>query len=131
MGYKEHAGFHFFVNGCSLRNCSLQNAKFTLTNGRDPPTLSKLDKFLVSNEWELYPRFFEECIPKIVSDHWPIMLNTSKMRWGPSPLRFKNMWTTHKSFLGNVQKWWGECGEGEWEGYRFMKKLQFTKKKLI
>lgn len=97
--------FAFFVNECSLRDCPFQNAKFTWMNGRDPRTVNKLDRFLVSNEWEeLYSRFIQECILKIVYDHWPIMLNTLKMRWGTSPFKFENMWTTHNFFVGNVRK---------------------------
>lgn len=123
--------FGSFVNECALQDSPLLNAKFTWTNGCDPPTLCKLDRFLVSNDWEdLYPRFFQEGISKIASDHWPIMLNTSKLNWGPSPFRFENMWTLHHSFHDNVKRWSDTDVDGDWERFQFMKKLQEIKKNL-
>lgn len=129
---KSMQDFGKFVNECSLRDCLILNAKFTWTNGRDAPIFCKLDRFLVSNEWEkLYPRFFQEGIPTIVSDHLPAILNTCKLNWGPSPFWFENMWTLHYAFADNVRGWWGECVVGGCEGFPFMKKLQFVKKKLL
>lgn len=84
--------FGDFVNECSLRDNPILNAKFTWTNGHKSPTFCKLDRFFVSNDWEeMYPRFFQEGIPKIASDHWPVMLNSCMLNWGPSPFRFENM----------------------------------------
>ena len=81
-----------FVNDCSLRDCPLLNIKFTWTNGQESPILCRLDGFLVLNDWEeLYHRFSQEGLLKITSDHWPIMLNTSKIKYGPTRFQFENM----------------------------------------
>lgn len=62
--------FGEFINCGSLLDCPLMNARFTWAIGQEQPTLSELDRFLVSNDWEeLYPRFSQEGLPKIVSDH--------------------------------------------------------------
>lgn len=70
--------FNSLVNQCDLRDFPLLNAKFTWIDGKSNPLLSRLDRFLVSNCWEeVYPHFIQEAIPKIASDHRPIMLNSN------------------------------------------------------
>lgn len=77
--------FGSFVNQCSLWDCALSNAKFTWTNDQDNPTLCHMGHFLISNCWkDHYTLFVQEDLPKIASDHWPIM-------YGPAPFRFENM----------------------------------------
>lgn len=50
--------FNSFINQCDIRDAPLANAKFTWTDGRETPLLSRLDRFLVSNCWEeVYPLF--------------------------------------------------------------------------
>ena len=67
---------------------------------------------------------------RIESDHFPLVLDTNPVKWGPSPFRFENVWFIHKEFLGNAKKWWAECENRGWEGFKFMKKLEFLKHKL-
>lgn len=91
--------FNQWVNQCNLRNSPLLNAKYTWSDGKEFSFLSWLDRFIVSNCWEeVYPHFMQEVIPKIASDHWPILLNTSKINYGPIPFRLENMWVTHPQF---------------------------------
>lgn len=88
--------FNNFINQCDLCDSSLSNAKFMWTDGKENPLLSRLDRFLVSNCWkEVYPHFFQEAFLKIISDHWLIMIDTSKVNYGPIPFCFENMWVSH------------------------------------
>lgn len=65
--------FRTFVNDCALRDCPMLNAKFTWTNGQDQPIMCHLDRFLVSFDWEeLYPRFIQECLPKLLQIIGPL-----------------------------------------------------------
>lgn len=92
--------FNDVINQCDLRDSPLLKAKFTWTDGKDNPLLSWLDRFLMSNCWEeVYPHFTQEVIPKIASDHWPIMINTAKVNYGPISFRFENMWVQRVSFF--------------------------------
>lgn len=94
--------------------------------------MCRLDRFLVSNEWEdLYPQFMQEALPKITSDYWPTLLTTTHLQYGSGPFRFENMWTLHASFKDCIKKWWNECKVYGWKGFCFMKKLQYVKNKLI
>lgn len=123
--------FNILINQCDLRDSPLLNVRFTWTDGKDNPLLSRLDRFLVSNSWEeVYPHFFQEAILKIVSDHWPIMINTSKVNYGLIPFQFEYMWVSHPHFKDHIQGWWCEFAVEGYKGFRFMKKLQNIKHKL-
>lgn len=123
--------FNEFINQCDLRDTPMINAKFTWADGKDNPLLSRLDRFLTSNCWEeVYPQFTQKAIPKIASDHWPIMLNTTKVNYGLIPFCFKNMWVTHPQFLDCIRVWWSEAVVEGFEGFCFMKKLQHLKMRL-
>ncbi|XP_026459319.1 uncharacterized protein LOC113359979 [Papaver somniferum] len=53
---------------------------------------SKLDRFLISSEWEdHFLRIEQSTLPKPFSDHIPIVLSTEEEEgWGPTPCRFEN-----------------------------------------
>lgn len=92
---------------------------------------SRLDRFLVTPEWEdCFPNPIQEVGSRLVSDHFPIILVSSRVKWGPTPFRFENMWLNHRSFFSNVETWWSECSFSGWDGFQFMKKLKFVKEKL-
>lgn len=123
--------FANFLSEVNLCDCPLSNASFTWTNGKTPLILSRLDRFLVSGDWEdMYPHYFQEVRTKITSDHWPVVLQTNAYSYGPKPFRFENMWTTHSSFKELVSSWWMECHVVGKEGFRFMQKLGYVKGKL-
>lgn len=91
--------FKEFVKVGGLCDCSLYNAKFTWMNEQDIPIMCKLDRFLVSGDWEeFYLHYFQEVKLKLTLDHWPVVLQTSSQSFGPKLFRFENMWTSHPSF---------------------------------
>lgn len=58
--------------------------------------MSGLDRFLCSADWEdFYPHFTQEALPKITLDHWPNLLNMSKVSYSLNPFRFEKMWVVH------------------------------------
>lgn len=69
--------------------------------------MSRLDRFLVSVDWEEPFRGVAQVkLRKPVSDHWPILLNLEDEDWGPKTFRFNNACLNHKDFLGKVKEWW-------------------------
>lgn len=123
--------FENFVLEAKLCDCPSSNASFTWTNGQTPSILSRLDKFLVSRDWEeMYPHYFQEVRTKITYDHWSVVLQANNRSYGPKLFRFENMWTTHSSFKDMVSKLWKECHVEGWEGFKFMQKLGYVKGKL-
>ena len=67
---------------------------------------------------------------RVVSDHCPVILDSSPPSWGPTPFRFENMWLNHKSFPSDFASWWNDFDPSGWEGYKFRSKLKFIKGKV-
>ena len=66
----------------------------------------------------------------MVSDHCPVILDTTPPSWGPTPFHFENRWLHHRSFSSDFAKWWIELAPSGWEGHKFMTKLKLIKEKM-
>ena len=123
--------FYFLIGELDLVDPNLNNARFTWSNFRQSPICCRLDRFLLSNEWvEGYPCLRQEVDVRTVSDHSPLILDTSPPKWGPTPFRFENAWMEHKHFGRDFENWWKEIPLEGWEGYKWMKNLQRIKTHL-
>ncbi|BFG35265.1 hypothetical protein CerSpe_215390 [Prunus speciosa] len=123
--------FNNFIQDINLRDPNLLNASFTWSNLRANAVCSRLDQFLVSGGWEeCFPHYRHKALLRITSDHCLIELDTTRVKWGPSPFRFKNMWLTHPDFKTRITRWWNEVQPSGWECYKFMMKLKYVKGKL-
>ena len=86
----------------------LLDGQFTWSNNQDPPSKSQLDRFLVSTDWEdQFSHLVQKALPRFVSDHCPILLDSGTFIRGKSYFKFENMWLRHEDFTGNVRQWWG------------------------
>ena len=66
-----------------------------------------MDRFLVSEDRECYfSGVVQYLLPKLVSDHCPIMLDGGGLRKDPSPFRFENMWLKDNGFKDLLRTWW-------------------------
>ena len=48
----------------------------------------------------------QRCLPRPVSDHFPILLDNDGVRTGPSPFRFELMWLKYEGFKETLKGWW-------------------------
>ena len=120
--------FNSLIGELDLVDPNLNNARFTWSNFREYPICCRLDIFLLTNEWAAgYQCFRQEVEARVVSDHSPVVLDTSSPRWGPIPFRFENAWLEHKHFSRDFEKWWKKVTVVGWEGYKWMVKLQKIK----
>ncbi|RVW41542.1 LINE-1 reverse transcriptase-like [Vitis vinifera] len=80
---------------------------FTWSGGFNNLLKSRIDRFLISEDWEAH---FRECIQGVlarpVSDHSPIILDGGGMTRGPTPFRFENMWLKEEGFKEPTLKKW-------------------------
>ena len=80
------------VEDLELRDYPLQGGPFTWRGGLNNQSQSRLDRFLVTDDWD---RMFDGAVQGIlvrpVSDHFPILLQGGGLKRGPSPFRFENM----------------------------------------
>jgi hypothetical protein len=69
--------------------------------------MSRIDRFLYSDEWDgLFPKIQQKRLPRILSDHFPILLECGDFSRGRRPFRFENMWLKADGFKERVKEWW-------------------------
>jgi exonuclease III len=83
----DFASFNKFIDDCVLIDLPLNGRKFTWFKG-DGRSMSRLDRFLLSEEWcLLWPNCFHVAHLRGLSDHCPILLSVDDQNWGPRPTR--------------------------------------------
>ncbi len=100
--------FNNLINNLRLIDVPMGNQEFTWSNLQRRPTLAKLDRFLISTEWDLeFPLTRVEALPRVTSDHSPILLST-----GDKPpnrmFRMEEVWLARADFCELVPSWWKE-----------------------
>ncbi|KAL7265508.1 hypothetical protein ACSBR1_003311 [Camellia fascicularis] len=98
--------------------------KFTWCNSQEGAIWSRIDRSLLDPEWIESFNIKLWGLPKIVSDHCPILLMEDERDWGPKPFRFLNAWIIHPAFSKVVRKAWEESQITGWGGFVMLKKLQ-------
>ena len=112
LGVGRHTGamqnFSEFIFELGLVDLPLLEGQFTWSNNQDPQAKSRIDRFLVSNDWEeKFSHLSQRALPRFVSDHCPIILECGNFKRGKSYFKFENMWLHHQDFVGNMRTWWG------------------------
>ncbi len=100
------------------------------SNLHSSPTLAKLDRFLISTEWDsLFPKSFVTVLPRITSDHSPLLLKTS-IEPPPRTFRFEKVWLTKEEFPSLVPIWWNELKCSGPSALGFAAKLRHCRKRI-
>ena len=69
--------------------------------------MSRLDLFLVSEDWESqFSAVVQSTLPIPMSDHHSILLDGGGMRRGLLPFRFENMQLKEEGFKDLLKDWW-------------------------
>ena len=92
---------------------------------------SKLDRFLLSPEWlERWPASIQSTLPRNFSYHYPILLRSTSVDWGPKPFRILDCWLLDKSFKETVINCWTSNQQSGWGGYVLKEKIKTLKQRL-
>ncbi len=99
--------FNDLIDDLALINLPMKNQRFTWSNWQRSPILAKLDRFLVSTEWDAtYPLSEVEALPRCTSDHCPILLSMGgKSARRGNVFRFEEVWLKREDFIANVPLW--------------------------
>ncbi|KAA0039770.1 LINE-1 retrotransposable element ORF2 protein [Cucumis melo var. makuwa] len=117
--------FNKFIADSNLIDPPLSNAKFTWSNLRVHPVLSRIDRFLYTTNWEnLFTAHYSKTLSRVTSDHFPIVLESSLISWGPSPFKLINVHLKEPWFKNNVTNWWKNLRQEGHPGFSFMRKLK-------
>jgi hypothetical protein len=124
--------FNYIINICELREIDMSGGQFTWSNNQAVPTLEKLDRFLVSKEWELlFPLTTIHKLSREISDHSPIILDTMEGREKQiKEFRSDKRWLKEENFLPKVYRIWSQPVRARDSLSCFQQKLKNLKKFL-
>uniref|UniRef100_A0A453JT70 Endonuclease/exonuclease/phosphatase domain-containing protein n=1 Tax=Aegilops tauschii subsp. strangulata TaxID=200361 RepID=A0A453JT70_AEGTS len=99
--------FRQFVDGTGLKELFLHGRKFTWSNEREAPTLTKIDRALVSVDWEMeHPDCLLQALSTASSDHCPLHLALHEHLHPHRRFRFELFWTKLEGFEDAVREAW-------------------------
>jgi hypothetical protein len=82
--------FNAVIDSFDLREIELSGRQFTWANSLPDPTYEKLDRVLMSTEWELkYPLVTVRALDRGISDHTLLILETGDPAFSGQPKQFK------------------------------------------
>ncbi|WMV15422.1 hypothetical protein MTR67_008807 [Solanum verrucosum] len=96
-----------FIEAMSLLDLQLAGGRYTWRKGDKHDIAARLDRFLVSDEWNGgFKNIKQSILQKVTSDHSPILLQCGN--WEPvrSYFKFESWWLLSEGFLDRVKEWW-------------------------
>ena len=102
--------FNWVINTHELRDLPLNGGSYTWSNNQQVPTLERLDRILISEDWEkLFPLTSLRKLPRELSDHNPLLLCTEQNNLKKTKaLCFETSWLKYQDFVPNIMKIWNE-----------------------
>jgi len=92
--------FNSSIDALALTELPLLDRRFTWSNGRDDPTMERLDRIFFNSEMSiLFPNSSITSQTRDVSDHTPLLVHLSLKIPKTSTFRFENAWLLHADFL--------------------------------
>lgn len=108
--------FNAIIENLELQEIEMVGRQFTWANNLVPPTFEKLDRVLMSPNWELkFPNVTVQALDRFWSDHTPLLLN------GMAPtnlgnhyeFKFELAWLIRDGFHDMVSSIWQQENRGE------------------
>jgi exonuclease III len=101
--------FNAIIDGLNPRETEMSGRKYTWANNRSSPTYAKLDRVLVATEWEeKYMLTTMQALPRVISDHAPLLLNSGETstRTTEPLFKFECGWLLRDGFIDMLREIW-------------------------
>ena len=99
--------FREFANAHELKDLYLHGRMYTWSNGRQVPTMTRIDRALASVEWDLNnPDSVLQALSSNVSDHTPLHLSLNASFRPKRRFKFEVFWTKLEGFEEAVKEGW-------------------------
>ncbi|KAL8552573.1 hypothetical protein ACS0TY_001312 [Phlomoides rotata] len=127
VNMRDIGKFKEFIEESQLLEMNMIGKRFTWYRP-DGTCRSKLDKFLVNEEWNRkWPSQKLRGGKRSLSDHRPIFVEEDVKDWGPKPFKLFNWWLNKKSFVDLVEGKWNSYSITGRASFRFKEKLKCLK----
>jgi endonuclease/exonuclease/phosphatase family metal-dependent hydrolase len=106
--HRHTALFNSLIHFYGLRELTMNVGVFTWSNNQEPPVLERLDRILMTKEWEdLFPQAIVNKLPREISDHNPLIVSSGKSERLPHlQFKFNLSWLQNPDFFTLVEKIW-------------------------
>ena len=97
-------GFYDFISLHGLMDIPMEGGLYTWSY---TSSASRLDRFLFSPLLaDYFTLFAQRRLSRVLSNHYPILLEGGSHWRGRTPFRFENMWLRVENFDDKVKAWW-------------------------
>ncbi|XP_049410587.1 uncharacterized protein LOC125873769 [Solanum stenotomum] len=105
--------FYDCIEEVELIDPPLFGGSFTWRRGENHTTASRIDRIMYSVQWEeLFTLIRQSTLPKLVSDHNPVLLTCGDMNFKKSYFKFENWWMVVE---GIKEKEWSKNNRSNWK----------------
>ncbi|XP_075655260.1 uncharacterized protein LOC142625502 [Castanea sativa] len=123
--------FSDFIEDNFLVDLPLEGASFTWFRDSEPKSMSHINRTLVSTDWEdHFGNVSQRVLPRVISDHCPILVEVGVVGRGRCAFKFENMWLKVEGFVEKVQQWWNSYYFTGSPSFVLAQKLKALKKDL-
>ncbi|XP_070003185.1 uncharacterized protein [Nicotiana sylvestris] len=99
--------FSEMIQDLDVMDLPLQGAHYTWSKGDNSLQASRINWFLICPEWnDSFKDVRQIALPKVISDHMPILLESGDLDATPSYFKFENMWLQSEGFIDKLKNWW-------------------------
>ena len=97
--------FSDFIKANYLVDLPLEGALFTWFRDSGMDCMSRIDRTLASVDWvDHFGNMSQRVLPRVVSNHCPLLVVAGSVNQGRSAFKFKNMWLHEEGFVKRVQQ---------------------------
>jgi hypothetical protein len=119
--------FNAVIDGLNLRELEMTGRKFTCVNNLASQTYEKLDRILITTEWEeKFPLSTVRALTREIFDHTPLLLNTGDPTNAHThhTFKFELGWLLRDGFIDMIRDLWSSTTYGQTPMERWQRKIR-------